>query len=34
MKFFYNKLISNIKRNIIKKNIDKPYNFKFFEKRI
>ena len=34
MKFFYNKLISNIKRNIIKENIDKPYDLKFFERRI
>ena len=34
MKFFQNKLISNIKRNIIKENIDKPYDLKFFERRI
>ena len=34
MKFLYNKLISNIKRNIIKENINKPYDLKFFERRI
>ena len=34
MKFFYNKLISNIKRNRIKENIDKSYDLKFFERII
>ena len=34
MKFFYNKLISNIKINIIKENIIKPYDLKFFKRRI
>ena len=34
MKFLYNKLISNIKRNIIKENINKSYDLKFFKRRI
>ena len=34
MKFLFNKLISNIKRNIIKENINKPYDLKFFKRRI
>ena len=34
MKFLYNKMISNIKRNRIKENIDKPYDLKFFERII
>ena len=34
MKFLYNKLISNIKRNIIKENINTPYDLKFFKRII
>ena len=34
MKFLYKKFISNIKRNIIKENINKPYDLKFFKRRI
>ena len=34
MQFFYNNLINNLKRNIIKENINKPYDLKFFERII